>query len=335
MDLNCLAEGIPDEAFKAVTGDNKQLSVQLKKRNKQERNEKDQLSFGDLESTRSQYGESWRELGEIAETTPKQVKHKEQQYKDTLENVGWKRDYWACNLWTAAFFMPLTQDNLQLLPTTAALNQLLRGNLSTQSIVEAANKLAQEKHFFHWALEFPEVFETDGFDCVLGNPPWEMLQLAEQEFFTSRDTHVAQLAGDVRKQAIKKFSQTNPVLAQAFEEAKHDADAQNKFLRESGQCKLTAIGKINTYAVFAETMRKLISPNGRLGVIVPTGIATDDTCKKFFGDLIQSQALVSLYDFENREALFTAVHRSYKFSLLIISGKAIAQGNFAFFLTRQ
>nr|WP_258316309.1 hypothetical protein [Cylindrospermopsis raciborskii] len=94
------------------------------------------------------------------------------------------------------------------------------------------------------------------------------------------------------------------------------------------------MGKINTYAVFAETMRRLINSNGRVGVIVPTGIATDDTCKRFFGDLIQKQNLASLYDFENREAIFTSVHRSYKFSLLAMTSQAIKRGNFAFFLTQ-
>jgi hypothetical protein len=86
--------------------------------------------------------------------------------------------------------------------------------------------------------------------------------------------------------------------------------------------------------VFAETTRSLISVNGRVGVIVPTGIATDDTCKRFFGDLIQKQNLASLYDFENREGLFASVHRSYKFSLLALSGKPIKRGNFAFFVTQ-
>ncbi|MDF5722933.1 MAG: restriction endonuclease [Rhizonema sp. PD37] len=78
----------------------------------------------------------------------------------------------------------------------------------------------------------------------------------------------------------------------------------------------------------------MISSDGRVGAIVPTGIATDDTCKRFFGDLTQKQNLSSLYDFENKEAIFSAVHRSYKFSLLAISGKPIKRGNFAFFLTQ-
>ncbi|PSB48448.1 restriction endonuclease [Cyanosarcina cf. burmensis CCALA 770] len=322
LDLNCLKEGIPDEAYKAVTGDDKKLSSQFKKQNKKERENKDQLSlFGDLEPERTQYAESWRELGEIPETTPQEVKDKEKRYKETRKNQRWWQDYSACNLWTAAFFTPLTERNLQLLPTTAALTQLLRGNTSTQEIVEAANKLAQEKHFFHWCLEFPEVFEAGGFDCVLGNPPWETLQIAEQEFFASRNAEIANLPGEARKQAIKKLSQTNPILLQAFENAKHSADAQNKFLRESERFPLTATGKINTYAVFAETTRTLISPTGRATVIVPTGIATDANTSKFFQDLVKSSSLEEIIGFENERFLFSGIDHRVSFCILSIKGK--------------
>nr|WP_230967692.1 N-6 DNA methylase [Nostoc commune] len=338
LDINCLDEGIPDEAFKAVTGDDKKLSSQLKKRNKKERetDNQGQLSvFGGLETERTHYTESARELGDIPEATPQQVKEKQARYQQTREDSGWWRDYSACNLWTAAFFMPLTEQNLQLLPTTAALTQLLRGNLSTQEIKDAANKLAEEKHFFHWPLEFPEVFEQGGFDCVLGNPPWERIKLQEKEFFASQSAEIANAINKAaREKLIKELPNKNPELAQAFEDAKHDAEAQSKFIRESSRFPLTAVGDINTYAVFAETTRKLISPDGRVGVIVPTGIATDDTCKKFFGNLNQKQALASLYDFENRENLFAAVDSRMKFSLLAISGKPIKRGNFAFFLTQ-
>jgi len=159
--------------------------------------------------------------------------------------------------------------------------------------------------------------------------------LQEKEFFASLSAEIANAVNkSAREKLIKQLVQTNPELAQAFEEAKHDAEAQSKFIRESKRFPLTAVGDVNTYAVFAETTRKVISSDGRVGVILPTGIATDDTCKNFFGDLVQKQALATLYDFENREAIFTAVHRSYKFSLLSISGKPIKQGNFSFFLTQ-
>ncbi len=365
LDISCLDEGIPDDAFKAVTGDNKTLSTQFKKRNKQERKDLETgqlpLNFIDLEAERSQYAARWQELAEIPETTTTQIKQKQTQYQQnhSENNTGWWRDYSACNLWTAAFFMSLTEQNLQLLPTTEALKQLLGGNPVTKQLVDAANKLAEEKRFFHWCLEFPEVFDPPqppllrgeqnispftkgglrgdlgGFDCVLGNPPWELLQIAEKEFFASKDAEIANAQNKAaRDKLIKGLSKTNPELLQEFQEAKHDAEAQNKFIRESGRFPLTAVGKINTYAVFAETTRKLISSLGRVGVIVPTGIATDDTCKRFFGDLAKQQNLASLYDFENREKLFAAVDSRMKFSLLGMTGKPIKQGNFAFFLTQ-
>ncbi|PSB49541.1 restriction endonuclease [Cyanosarcina cf. burmensis CCALA 770] len=325
LDLDCLKEGIPDEAYKAVTGDDKKLSSQFKKQNKKERENKDQLSlFGDLEPERTQYAESWRELGEIPETTPQEVKDKEKRYQETRKNQRWWQDYSACNLWTAAFFMPLTEQNLQLLPTTAVLTQLLRGNKSTQEIVEAANKLAQEKHFFHWCLEFPEVFEQGGFDCVLGNPPWERIKLQEKEFFAARSAEIANAANKAaREKLIKELPQKKPQLAQAWEEAKHDAEAQSKFTRESGRFPLTAVGDINTYAVFAETNRILIRKTGQAGFIIQSDIATADSYKQFFADLLNNQQLISFYDFVNTEGIFPAVHRTHPhFCLITISGRS-------------
>jgi hypothetical protein len=151
-------------------------------------------SFNNLEEQRSHYGEIQSAIAKLPEDKTGDIKQKQQQYRDTrkenLDNPWW-RDTSACNLWTAAFFTPLTEQKLQLLPTSSALFQLLQGNWTTQKVVDAANKLAQEKRFFHWALEFPEVFENGGFDCVLGNPPWELLQIAEKEFFATRDSAIA------------------------------------------------------------------------------------------------------------------------------------------------
>ncbi len=161
------------------------------------------------------------------------------------------------------------------------------------------------------------------------------IKLQEKEFFAAKDADIANAQNKAaRERLIKLLSQTNPRLLQEFEDAKHDAEAQSKFIRESGRFPLTAVGDINTYAVFAETTRKLISVNGRVGIIVPTGIATDNTTKDFFGDLIKTQSLASLYDFENREGLFVGIDRQIKFSLLILTGKPIKRGNFAFFLTQ-
>ena len=350
LDLDCLTDGIPDDAYKAVTGDNKATATLIKKENKQQRQNSNQfiIPFNNLEEQRSHYGQTSYAIAQLPEDKTGDIKQKQEQYRDTRQenpDNSWWRDTSACNLWTAAFFTSLTEQKLQLLPTSSTLFQLLQGNWTTQKVVDAANKLAKEKRFFHWALEFPEVFNPSpgrrgaggevGFSCVLGNPPWERIKLQEKEFFATKDSAIALAKNKAaRTKLINKLETTNPQLLQEFEDAKHDADATSKFLREADRCPLTSRGDINTYSVFAETTRNIISPTGRVGIIVPTGIATDDTCKNFFGDLTQKQNLASLYDFENREKLFAAVDSRMKFSLLGMSNQAIQQANFSFFLTQ-
>jgi hypothetical protein len=327
LDIKCLDEGIPDEAFNPVTGDNKTLASQFKKINKKDRQaiESGQLSFNFvyLETERNQYAANWRDLGDIPETTAAEVKQKQARYQQThsQNNVRWWQDYSACNLWTAAFFMPITELNLQLLPTTAALSQLLGGNAVTQRVVDAANQLAEDKRFFHWPLEFPEVFEVGGFDCVLGNPPWEMIQLDPREFFASKNLEIANAKNkSERDKLIKVLQKTNSKLLQELEDAQHDSDAQSKFFRESGRFPLTAVGRINTYAIFAETVRMIINGNGRVGVILPTGIVSNDTTKMFFEDLVISQTLANIISFENEDFLFPDVGNRFSFCLLALSG---------------
>jgi hypothetical protein len=336
LDIKCLDEGIPDEAFKPLTGDNKTLATQLKKINKKDRQaiESGQLSlnFLCLETERNQYAANWRDLGEIPETTAAEVKHKQARYQQThsQNNVRWWQDYSACNLWTAAFFMPITELNLQLLPTTVALSQLLGGNAVTQRVVDAANQLAEDKRFFHWPLEFPEVFEVGGFDCVLGNPPWELLQIAEKEFFASKDAEIANAQNKVaREKLINQLSQTNPQLLQDFEESKHDAEAQNKFIRESVRFPLTVRGKINTYSVFTELTKDLMSKNGKSAVIVKSGIATDDSNKHFIQNIVTRCLLVSFYDFTNKEFIFKNIKDTVSFAILTLSNIPCKQVYFA------
>jgi hypothetical protein len=88
--------------------------------------------------------------------------------------------------------------------------------------------------------------------------------------------------------------------------------------------------------LFAELNRDLLNGNGRAGIIVPTGIATDHTTRFFFQDIVNTGTLASLYDFENREAIFPGVHRSYKFSLLTLTGsdKPVLEADFLFFALR-
>ena len=69
--------------------------------------------------------------------------------------------------------------------------QLLEGQTISESIADNVAEAARSFGFFHWPLRFGEVMEQGGFDCVLGNPPWERIKLQEKEFFAARSETIA------------------------------------------------------------------------------------------------------------------------------------------------
>ncbi|MFQ3582617.1 MAG: hypothetical protein SNJ49_12015, partial [Chloracidobacterium sp.] len=194
---------------------------------------------------------------------------------------------------------------------------------------------AEQLGFFHWPLAFPEVFAQGGFDVVLSNPPWERIKLQEKEFFENEDATIANAKHKAeRARLMAELEQRNLSLWRNYRQTLHIAEATSKFLRRGERFPLTGHGDINTYSVFAELAWQLLAPHGQAGIVVPTGIATDDTNKHFFGELAQTQHLVSLFDFENRDGIFPGVHRSYKFALLTMRRAAVEQATYAFFCTR-
>jgi hypothetical protein len=187
-----------------------------------------------------------------------------------------------------------------------------------------------------WRGGFPQVFsrENPGFDCVIGNPPWERMKLQEREFFAFSAPDIAEaVSAAERRSLLANLEKRHPDLFARYREARARADATLAHVRSSGEFPLTAKGDINTYALFAELARKIVAPMGRVGILVPSGIASDKTTKDFFAELMKDRALVSLYDFENREGLFVDLHRSFKFCTLIFSGSDVkgTTADFVFF----
>ncbi|MGH2531279.1 MAG: N-6 DNA methylase [Thermomicrobiales bacterium] len=345
VDLEVLESGIPDAAYTAVTGDDKGVARDVKQRNAVER--KGQRTLFEQGEARDILGSLRVRMDEIArlpDATVEDVQAIQAAYGKLLGREDWTEMTLVCHLWTWAFFAPLHKEDGWdggLVPTTATVRRIVtqgRGGLDGRTVGKAAAD-AMGIGFFHWPLEFPEVFGRDepGFDVVLGNPPWERVKLQEQEFFAVRDPEIAGAKNAAeRKRLIASLEQERPALYAAFETAKREAEAASLFLRGSERYPLTGRGDINLYSAFAESMARGIRRSGRAGIIVPTGIATDDTNKHFFGWLVHEGRIATLYDFENREGLFPGVHRSYKFSLLAIAGRSRPAAAFdvAFFLTR-
>lgn len=332
---NLIKQGIPDDAYTPVTGDDRDFSTRLKRQNRAEREGQGRLPFVMLNPEEPEDLEAWNKVRDLAGSQPAKA---EDAYRKLLASKKVLDERLPFDLWTAAFFMPLKAG--QPVPTTHDVRQAETDpRLVSAQMVKSARDLAEEHHFFHWHLAFPEVFDKEGrggFDVVLGNPPWEMINLVEKEFFEGKDERIVNAeTGAQRKKLIENLKTINPSLFSEYLKGLFDAEALSRFLSSSGRYPLTSSGRINLYSIFSETDRGLISSKGRAGFIIPTGLATDFSNRYFFSELVDQNQIASLFDFENRKGLFPEVHRSYKFCLLTLRGTTDVQdklADFAFFL---
>lgn len=339
FDLKALDEGIPDDAYKALTGDDKDTAKYFAKRNKDEKKGQGTLDFigGGGTLPPAKLAAAMDDLRHLPEDSVAQIAEKRRRF------AAWEADpkryatKVACDLYIAAFLLPKkggvpANANSVIVPTTSHLRTRLGGGQIYGPLEAAVVDAAGYSRAFHWPLAFPEVMiGKGGFDVVLGNPPWEVVQLSEEEYFASRVPEIAALKGATRKRAIAALEAEHPEIFGQYQADKRTFDAMNEFARAGGRFDLTARGKVNTYGLFAEHFLNLANARGGAGVIVPTGIATDATTAPFFGHLVNSQRLAGVFDFENSQPLFVGVHRSFKFALLTL-GSNVDKARFAFFL---
>jgi type I restriction-modification system DNA methylase subunit len=327
MDINELT--IPDDAFKPVTGDHKPTAALLRKRNKQEREGQESLFVTVLKNQEDLDGwlaQRAQAIEDMPEEDAKQVQAKARAFEKINQSEQYLKQRQIADLWTATFFWQIKEpgkNELSILaPTHGQLQRFSSGKQVQDGLLSKVNDLRINQNFFHWSIEFADVHASGGFNCVLGNPPWERIKLQEEEFFAFRDPEIANAPNKAaRGKLIKKLKEENPLLALEFENAKHAAECASKFMRTSIRYPLSAVGDMNTYALFAEHFYAMISNKGRLGIIVPIGIATDDTTKDFFANIVEQGQIEKIIGFENESFIFSEIHHSTKFCCLVIRGE--------------
>lgn len=329
-----LEESIPDVAYKTLTGDDKGVVKALKDRNRIERKKRlVPLNFGnEPDELLRRAADELKAIDRVDDGSLAGIAEKQRRYQYLISSHHQRHLRLAADGWVGAFTASKTNESPEI--TTATINAALHDPDSVPvDLASEIEEIAQRFRFHHWHLAFPQVFTGDsnneqagwagGFDVVLGNPPWERVKLQEKEFFANTEPEIATAPNKAaRTRLIDALKTENPSLWQAFQEAVHGAEALSHFLRTSGRFPLCGRGDVNTYTVFAEEMRNIAGPRGRVGVIVPTGIATDDTTKDFFVDVTDRCSLVSLYDFRNNPGFFAgiAAAQGVRFSLLTLSG---------------
>jgi hypothetical protein len=183
-----LENGIADEAFKTLPGDDKTLAKALRDQNVRERkarNSEGQQVKADFEKTTNdsvhEAMAEYKTFMQQPETTPDEIERKARAYRKFIDGKGYGFLKAMADTQVAQFFIPKTEKNKDQLLTDAEYRLILTGHQGWQDRrIAMAAAVSQQKHFFHWFLEFPEVFQgavteqgrSGGFDCILGNPPF-------------------------------------------------------------------------------------------------------------------------------------------------------------------
>ena len=346
-----LADGLPDPAFTPIEGDDRKVCTALKKQNAAERQgQHDLFSQSGIPVSNAILA---KRADSIANTLPDSLEdlhiHQQRQAEALAVSSERRIQKLIADAWCAAFVQPKTEVTRFTAITQAQIENFAadNGSLELAATEDLVADLTRQYRFFHWHVEFPHIFRigngahaidpktgwAGGFSCVIGNPPWEKVELKEQEFFAQRSPEIANAPNAaIRKKLIASLADTDPVLYAEFTAEQRKSAGWTHLLKEGGRYSLTGQGRLNTYAVFAETARTIIGSRGRLGIIVPTGIATDATTAPFFRDLIQQRRLDSVLDFVTNPDLWQEIgHGRMRFSLLTITGNStvVAQPEFA------
>ncbi|MBT8507419.1 hypothetical protein AZH53_03115 [Methanomicrobiaceae archaeon CYW5] len=292
-----------------------------------------------------------------------QSDEREQCYRQRfVENEGLKALHHAFDRWCAVWFWPgdwLDEDG----PTPA------RFYHPTEVFTERVRQIAADQRFFHWELEFPDVFMAGrgGFDAVVGNPPWEISKPKSQEFFSLYDPvyrtrskqdaisqqkdlfrqnsaierawllynagfkamsnwnkHASFPFGDPDDEAVGgakiSFSRTRTENLGLHAKWRRRRVQQSGYADSAHPFRHQGSADINTYKMFLESAHALCRTGGRIGMIVPSGIYTDNGTKQLRELFLNHCNWEWIFGFENRKKIFDIDSRAKFCPILLEKG---------------
>jgi hypothetical protein len=215
-----------------------------------------------------------------------------------------------------------------------------------QRIIADARALIAEERFLNWQIAFPGVWEkwgskerVGGFDAVVGNPPWDRIKLQQVEWFAARRPEIAMAprASD-RGKLIAKLKADGDPLWNDFSHADARAADTARMARASGNYPLLSSGDTNLNSLFVERAHALVKPGGMVGLLIPSGIASDQSSSAFFRKVTGDKQIHCVIDFFNKRytgaLFFPDVYYRFKFCAYVAGGpgRTFDSASFGFFI---
>jgi hypothetical protein len=228
----------------------------------------------------------------------------------------------AADLYTAAFFLPKPKGGHAKVPTTQHLLLLQSGQEIPGDLELGVEQAAKDFRFFHWHLRFGEVMEKGGFDCVLGNPPWETMSPDVKEWFATYDPAIRNNSPEGQSKIMESLL-SNTAVREAWDAHCNQLYGAANFIKSSGRYRLFAPGNLgkgdfNTYRFFVELSLLLCSLKGAAAMIVPENLYNGANAMALRKVLTEERGPLQLRGFENaKKHWFPDIDSRSKFCLYI------------------
>lgn len=186
-----------------------------------------------------------------------------------------------------------------------------------QKILESVEGYSIRHSFFHWPLEFLDIFGPGGpggFTATVGNPPWDVLQPNTQEFYIQYDSNFRRYKKQEALKILKRLHAEHPHIAEKWYKYENSLREASNYYKEPIAYTCLQKGKIDLYKAFLERFFVVLTNGGSMGIVVPSGIYTDQSSQPLRELFFTNSQVEFLYCFENRYCIFN-IHRSFKFVL--------------------
>lgn len=282
-----------------------------------------------LYKTHLEYQSEYRQAMLEAESSAEKVMIYERFMKENsaYNQLRSMMDYW-CSLWfwphSKIKSLPSSEDFLTGLEWMAETALTYGGPERVEQIKDSglkelmvARDVAVETKFFHWDLEYADVFAEGGFDLVLGNPPWAPVRWEEADFFEAASPGIHEKKGDskARSEAYSKVLSATEHLVEQYHDAACKVDGLSIFLRQSGTYSFRDSSQTNTYRYFYQRFYMLTRLQGVHAMIAQDGILTDDGCTEIRPTFYRE--LERFFRYKNDKSLFEDIASRLDFSVWV------------------
>jgi hypothetical protein len=200
--------------------------------------------------------------------------------------------------------------------TPDIITQLFDETRARSTALRQVEAYAAKYHFFHFEVAFPEAFAggKNGFDIIVGNPPWDKTKFSDTDFFPQYCSNYRSLK-NTEKAAVQKRLLDSAHIASAYAAAQRDMEVADDYYTAASPLNKGA-GDGNLFRLFVERNLGLLTAGGSLNYVLPSALMFEEGSTILRKHILTHCQMPFFWSFENRKGIFADVDSRYKFALM-------------------